>query len=231
MSSRSNSASSTSLAGGSVTIERYTVANIDKIMRKLSNAKEISDWGTYLWSHAPFVSFKSTEAVFIQNKPGVWKQISFDVLPIERGGTGVSSMPQNRYLKTDENGNAGFLAREDVIADLGQLRIMTGTYTGTGSARSLELPITPKFIFIYPESGPVEGEQLSGYPICDNSASLANGTTLWELWSVIYHENVRSQRMIVSLSGNKLSFSKDGLTNDVLFCNRSGITYHWTAIY
>ena len=222
---------STSLADGSVTMASYTVVNLDKIMRQMTNAKEITDWETYLWSKAPFVSFKSQEAVFLQSKFGVWNQIVFDVLPIERGGTGVSSMAPNRYLKTDMDGAAGFLTKDDVIADLGQLRIMTGTYTGTGAARSLELPITPKFIFIYPESGPVKGEHLIGYPICDNSASLANGTTLWEGWSVIYEKDTRSQLMIVSLSGNKLSFSKDGLTNDVLFCNRSGITYHWTAIY
>lgn len=234
---------STSLAGGSVTIERYTVVNLDKIMRQLANAKEISDWGTYLWSHAPFVSFKSPEAMFIQNKPGVWKQISFDVLPIERGGTGVSSMPKNRYLKTDENGNAGFLSREDVIADLGQLQIMTGTYTGTGSARSIELPVAPKLLHIHRNGGldkdiftnsGSERTTPDMYPavLSDGSQALLVRSEGYQ--STSGNSSVGYWGAVVGLSGSVVTFSVLGGIQAVAradYMNCAGVTYTWTAIY
>ena len=223
---------STSLADGSVTMASYTVVNLDKIMRQMTNAKEITDWETYLWSKAPFVSFKSQEAVFLQSKSGVWNQIVFDVLPIERGGTGVSSMPPNRYLKTDENGNAGFLAREDVIADLGQLRIMTGTYTGTGSARSIELPVAPKLILIYPGSGPETSGQNYGYDPTDNPTILSDGAKKCDrFYFTTESGGVTSFLAYVSLSGNQISFAKVGSNGGPYLCNRSGVTYRWTAIY
>lgn len=234
---------STSLADGSVTMASYTVVNLDKIMRQMTNAKEITDWDTYLWSKAPFVSFKSPEAVFLQSKSGVWNQIVFDVLPIERGGTGVSSMAPNRYLKTDMDGAAGFLTKDDVIADLGQLRMMTGTYTGTGAARSLELPVTPKLLHIHRNGGldknifvnsSSEHTTPDMYPavLSDGTQAMlvqyesfvgSNGNTSVGYWGAV-----------VGLSGNVVTFSVLGGIQAVAradYMNCAGVTYTWVAIY
>lgn len=220
---------STSLADGSVTMASYTVVNLDKIMRQMTNAKEITDWGSYLWEKAPFVSFTSKEALFIQAKIGVWNQIVFDVLPIERGGTGIPSMTPDRYLKTNSDGSFGFLSKDDVISDLGQLRMMTGSYTGTGAARTLNLPIAPKLILIFPESGPVTNSYDHRYS--DNPTILAHGSKKGDLTMVPTDGGSRYNNSTVSLSGDVLTFSGEGYGHQSDLCNRSGVGYKWIAIY
>lgn len=228
---------SASLASGSVTMGCYTVVNLDRIMRQIDGAKEVADWEAYLWSLLPFYSYTSPEAVFIQHMAGSWFQIAFDVLPVSRGGTGLSSLPAGKYWKNEADGTPGFLSKEDVIEDLGSLRLQTGTYTGSGEARTVELPVKPKILVIYAQSGP-DTSNLS-----DHSILLGDGATELEKNSASVGGSTLSYYSIVSLSGNALTFRTNPstlsggppsyitVTPDCCYGNRSGETYSWVAVY
>lgn len=112
------------MADGSVTFARYTVVNLDAMMRQMTDAREPRDWDEYLWNTVPegFISYYSADALFIQEKNGEWTQISFEVQPVSRGGTGLTQLQKNSYLKADESGEFAFLTGDEVINDLGVLR-------------------------------------------------------------------------------------------------------------
>lgn len=213
-----------SMADGSVTFARYTVVNLDTIMGQMDNAKEIADWDAYLWDKLPegFVSYYSPEAVFIQEKNGFWKQIAFDILPIERGGTGISNFPAGAYLKTTETGELSFLTPTEVVDDLSGLRFATGEYDGTGAARTKELPVTPKLLYLFSTAGAMFQSTYSS--ACDNPVTLAAGASKKEIWMEPTDTGYRNKEQYVSLLGNTVTFSGT-------MGNRSGITYNWVAIY
>lgn len=231
--------SSTVLADGSVTFARYTMVNLDAIMRQLDDAKEIADWAGYIWDTLPsgFTSYYSQEAVFIQEKDGEWTQIAFEQLPISRGGTGISQMPPDRYVKTDSSGKLYFFTKNDMIDELGITRVASGEYTGTGAARTMTLPLTPKLLHIFSTVGQHDGYGNKG--AYDNPVTLGNGAQKTELWR---EENTTSEGAspyvtysTVKLSGNTLTFSATwenhmGSTRAGLG-NRNGITYEWIALY
>lgn len=225
---------STSLADGSVTLANYTVVNLDKIMRQMAGAREIDDWNAWLQSIIPFTNYKSPLAVFSQEKAGVWTQIAFDVLPVSRGGTGLSSMTANRYLRTEADGSVGMMSPEDMAEDISALRMMTGSYTGTGKDRSITLPVTPKLLHIYPQDGPFKDTNYPNAIICDNPVTLSNGGKQAEIWTYQSGDSIYNIKPYVALSGNTLTFGRiDTHPADapVSYCNSSGRTYKWTAIY
>ena len=218
---------STSLATGSVTMKSYTVVNVDKIMRQIANATEIKHWAEYLWAKVPFASFTSPEAVFVQVKNGEWNQIVFDTLPIERGGTGLKSLQADKYMKTTAEGSFGFMTSEQVVADLGALRMTTGTYTGNGASRTYELGIVPKVLLLYGSHAAYSSLDAFANFVYDNPIALANGATYMELYG--YKSESGGSKVgsaTTKLSGSALIFS-DGHAMG----NKSGKTYNWVAIY
>lgn len=223
---------STSLADGSVTLGNFSVINLDKIMRQIPGAAEISDWSAYLRGLLPFTSFRSPLAVFCQEKPTVWTQTAFDVLPVMRGGTGISDLLPNRYLRTQSDGSVGMMLPEDVAEDISALRMMTGSYTGTGAAGSITLPVTPKLLHIFAQDGPfIETYQ---YNMCDNPATLTNGGKKAEKWTYTTGDTHHVVHPYVSLSGNTLTFGKLNTYPEsapASYCNSSGKKYIWKAIY
>lgn len=90
-----------------------------------------------------------------------------EILPVARGGTGLSAVAQGALLF----GGAGSLTalspaadgavlqcfsgapvwrtREEATADLGHLRCKTGSYTGNGKARTINLPVTPLAVLLH----------------------------------------------------------------------------------
>ena len=222
---------STSLAGGSVTLSNYTVVNLDKIMRQIPDAKEISDWNAWLRSLLPFTNYKSPVAVFSQEKAGVWTQAAFDVLPVSRGGTGLSTLVPNRYLKTTPSGEIGFYGDDDMISDLsaeGFLRSKSGQYSGDETERTIELGVSPLSLTINPGFTTIHQEQ---------SISINHEKT-WTSGSIEYGCGWNTG---VTLNGSKLTIWKgdayrvgttrleDISTADMW--NNVGTTYKWTAIY
>lgn len=225
---------STSLADGSVTLGNYTVVNLDKIMRQIPDTKEMSDWNAWIQSLMPFTSYLSPAAIFSQEKSGVWTQTAFDVLPVSRGGTGVSNLVPNRYLRTQSDGSVGMMSPEDVAEDISALRMTTGSYTGTGAAGSITLPVTPKLLHIFAQDGPFVDTNGMGAIICDNPVTLSNGGKAAEVWNYKTGDSYTPYKPYVSLSGNTLTFGKLSTYPDAApasYCNSSGKKYIWKAIY
>lgn len=236
---------STSLAGGSFDVVNYAVVNIDQMIRQTMDAEKMTDWAGYLNGLLPLHSYVSDEEVFIHVADGIWWPMGKKIYPVERGGTGLNTIGVGELLvgggenrmekletpKEDESflqfhgGHPVWRNREDTIVTLGALRITTGTYSGTGSSRTVSLPIQPKLLYVYTKSGVQQSTGGFDNNISDRPCMLADGVTDAAHYTYSVDGGYRTSLGTVKLSGNTLTM------NSGYLCNRSGITYNWVAIY
>lgn len=232
---------STSLAKGSFTVANLAVVNIDRIMRQTSACREFDDWGNYLKGLLPIVgSCYSPRELYVQTSAGVWKQLDHEIFPVERGGTGLDAVGKGEILvggggsvlekvpaPAEEASILQFLAGmprwqtgESVLRSAGALCITTGGYTGTGTGRTLTLPVMPFLLCIYPKDGPATDSST----IWDNPIVVPTGGK--------YCEKIGSYIQSVELAGYTVVFSgsTSGLQKMELG-NRKDLEYQWVAIY
>ena len=217
---------STSLASGSVTIANFTVVNVSRVLRQMTESKDMADWASYLLKINPFTTYESPEALFIHRSNGDWAQIAY-----------FGELENDKYIRTTRNGAFKLMDRDEVAADIGALRMKTGSYTGNGAERTLDLGFEPKMIYIYPVNGPiykVSSSEYSESSAMDNPIFLAQGATKKEFWTANnpgYSDHKYFPQ--VKLSGSTLTFEKGRIIDLVGYYlgNRSGETYNWVALY
>ena len=234
---------STSLAGGSFDVVNYAVVNLDQVLRQTTDAEDVTDWAGFLNGLLPLDSYTSPEEVFIQTTNGNWWPMGQVVSPVERGGTGLNAIGKGELLVGGDgntmdkvaaaasDGNSFLMASggalawsgvEETISNNGILRVKTGSYTGNGkSGRTVSFGVTPKMLHISTTRGRWKTISVTGwsdYPIvlaqgCSDIATFLDGDV-----------NYDATEETVTLSGSKVTVGK-------YFCNSSGITYKWVAIY
>lgn len=233
---------STSLAGGSFDVVNYAVVNLDQVLRQTTDAEDMTDWAGFLNGLLPLANYTSPEEVFIQTTNGNWWPMGKEVYPVSRGGTGLNTIGKGELLvggdgntmetiaaATDGNSflvaSGGALAwsgAEETINNNGILRVKTGSYTGNGkSGRTVSFGVTPKMLHISTPRGRWKTISVSGwsdYPIvlaqgCSDNAVFSDESVGYD-----------ATEETVTLSGSKVTVGK-------YFCNSSGITYKWVAIY
>lgn len=237
------------LAAGSFKITKYAVVNVGAIEAAAVGSHVRSDWPEYVAAHAPFASYYTPRQVWIQDNDGQWYPVMFETLPVDRGGTGVAALTPNTMLGADAHGAIRFMGVEDAVAFLGALRMETGSYTGNGAARSLELPVTkePKLLYVYSAAGAyIDTSVQTSYGVIiptDNPVLFAQGTKVADNRTVSYYvpSNGSIGHMLhgayAKLSGKILTFSADAksgymnATPAASVCNASGVTYNWIALY
>ena len=238
---------STSLAGGSFDVVNYAVVNLDQVLRQAADAEDMTDWAGFLNGLLPLESCTSPEEVFIQTINGSWWPVGKQVYPVERGGTGLNAIGRGELLyggsdntmerleAADQEhsflqftgGMPTWRTREDAIETLGSLRVATGSYTGNGGARTLSLPVTPKLLFISTPSGVGTSKPYgSGGTVQDQPCTLGQGTQDNLRYAIENEDGSTSySKANIKLNGSIVTLSGP------YFCNRSGITYNWVAIY
>lgn len=236
--------------GAGFTLSDLTVVNAGAVEAGLPDCHSLSDWPGLLEARTPFSALRLPARVLIQTAAGVWEPVSEEVLPSHRGGTGVSSYAAGQLLYAGDDGgltvlnppagDGAFLKFDGAPAwkepaEAGILRITTGSYTGTGNAGSVTLPLTPKLLYVFSKSGPITDNTIYEANHLDNPVVLANGATATELGGYYDAEDYYHRHPVcVSLSGNTLAFSLKN-TNAAQakpdLCNRSGVEYGWVAIY
>ena len=243
---------STSLADGSVTIANYSVVNVTKVLRQMSEAKDMANWASYLTALQPITTHTSAAEVFIQASNGQWWPFGFETLAVSRGGTGLNAVESGALLVGTggeamqalapgadgtmllmENGQPKWVSPNDNLPTLGFLQFASGTYKGNEKARTVTLSVTPKLLFIKgnvqkkniynrPELSPATEMLLSGEKI--------TGTSLHEEGSPNSSSyELTSYKSYIELSGNSLEFTSNEYTPKYL--NVSGETYNWIALY
>lgn len=233
---------STSLAGGSFDVVNYAVVNLDQVLRQATDAEDMTDWAGYLNGLLPLSNYTSPEEVFIQTINGTWWPVGKQVYPVERGGTGLNTIGSGELLYGG-NGNTmerlaaavednSFLmfsggkpvwsGTEETIGNTSILRVKTGSYTGNGGARNINLGVTPKLLHISTSSG----ASVSRGSYKDRPCTIAQGcqdVTEWYDY-VSQYESENWHTASVALNNKTATMSGE-------FCNRSGVTYNWVAIY
>lgn len=241
------------LAVGSVTLTHFAVVNADRAAARLMDCEALSDWPTLLTALVPFTAVTLPKEVYIQVTPGNWHQIGFETLPVSRGGTGLHTVSRGQMLYADGTDalaavaapeEAGSVLRfldgkpvwsgtEQVISALGSLRIQTGSYTGNGKNRTVTLPVTPKLLAVWPSGGP--SFSVLGMLVKDNPIVLGNGAASGEIYTGSTSGGSKYYSNTVALSGTSLTFSRDAGSDiedpETKYGNRSGVTYHWAAVY
>ena len=237
-----------SLAGGNLVVENLAIVNVDQIVRQLTEGQIIPDWSAYLRNLLPLDSYYSRAEVYIQMTDGDWWPMVQSVLPADRGGTGYGSYIKGQMLYADSEQTLkpldpaadnsfllcdGSLPRwktgEQVIDILGQLRVTSGSYTGTGKAGTVSLPVTPKLLYLYSKSGSVPYTVSNSKFVGDLPTVLTDGVTAHCLMYINENTGVTS----VTLSGSTLTFAHvyNNTNANGWFLNRSGIKYGWIALY
>ncbi len=241
------------LASGSFRLTGWTVVNAGRAEDSLTDCKPLTDWPGLLERLIPFESARLGRMVFVQTAPGQWAEIEREVLPVGRGGTGLAQVEAGQLLyggaETMEvlpppesdgsvlrflDGRPVWSAVGETVAALGSLRLQTGTYTGTASARTVTLPVEPALLLIFPQDGPYA--KIGEFPVYDNPVVLGNGAKSMEShWGAVGSNGQRAYQCAVALSGNVLTCSMQAY-GDIsnasdTYCNRSGVTYRWVAVY
>ena len=221
----------TSLANGSFDVVNYAVVNIDQILRQTTDAHEMTDWVGYLQSLLPLTAHTASAAVWIQTLNGSWWPMTPEVYPVERGGTGLASVSYGdlfcgtadnrleRLPKPSEDGcflqytggRLQWVTADAIAQNQSFLRTQYGKYNGSGAARTITLPVSPKRLTL-------RGESVSE---SDTLFYLEQGQTLFQ--------TVTGGKSYVKLSGIALTFWTDG--DKLTLGNSQYSTYYWTAIY
>ena len=231
-----------------VRIAGLAMVNSDALESGYTGCHPLSDWPAFLEAHAPFRQVVMPRAMWVQEQPGLWKQTEYEVLPVERGGTGLDGFTKGQMLYADSEqtlkaldpaaSDNSFLLCEgsvpkwktgaEVIGILGQLRLMTGQYTGNGSARTITLSLAPKLLYIYSLSG-IDNQGYKEMVVSEQPALLADGAQAADIMSNGTNYCVAA----VKLTGSTLTFSRmTGSTNlNAIYLNKSGVKYNWIALY
>lgn len=210
---------SASLAEEGWTMEDYTVVNPDAAARQVADAEEIRDWTAYVNGLRPFTEHVEKDALYIQVLAGNWWQLSSGA---EETGS---------YLRFAD-GKPVWTGKEQVLQDLGVLRMISGSYTGTGEPRTIELPVEPVLLVVAPDSGPVRPAGASNAPY-DNPTVLRNGSAVTAVYSIPAGSNSVHVYATVRLSGRNLEISGGSTSreNSVRQANRKDESYTWIAVY
>lgn len=233
---------------GTVELAPMAAVNVQALARSLPGVTMPQDWSDILPSLLPFAVYTAQTVLYQQTAPGRWAVVNEPVLPVERGGTGLDAAAWGSLLYGGKAGletlapleTVGFLTcqeqtpqwvgLEQAASLLGVCPVQTGSYTGTGQAGTVELPVTPKLLLIYPGTEPVVVNSVGNVTVQDNPTLLANGASRAELWQASESGNSGFVAQ-VALSGATLTFSqRTGSVGGPWLCNRSGMTYHWVAI-
>ena len=232
-------------AGAAIRLGGMAAVNVDAVEAALTSCAGHSDWAGLIRSLLPFSVVRLPRRVFLQTQPGTWVQVDHEVLPVDRGGTGVDVLHPGQLVCGGETalqqlpagGENSFLQcigglpvwkeGETMVQELGLLRLETGSYDGvaTTSGRTVTLSVTPKLLVLCSMDG---GEE----PVI-----LINGASSSGSYSYHNSETLKDYRYYASvkLSGNKLVFSHDSSSQlkdapDAHF-NHAGNRYRWTAIF
>lgn len=152
---------------GYFTIGDFTVVAVGALEAALPACAPPDDWKALLTPLLPFSQVRLPQVLYLQTAPGVWQALIEEILPVARGGTGLSAVAQGALLF---GGGGGLTAlapgedgavlqcvsglpvwhtREEAAADLGHLRCKTGSYAGNGQARTIDLTVEPLAVFLH----------------------------------------------------------------------------------
>lgn len=224
-----------------IMVKKLRIVNADALERSLPFCKSYTDWQTVLEELEDQRLVPS--ALWVQTGEGCWEELVPHVLPIQRGGTGLSHVERGAVLYGAADGTMAALpASESGVlqihggvprwADAAQLaqsgsflRTQSGSYTGTGGTEdeSITLPVTPALLYIWPEDG-------SADTVC-----LANGGRSSGAYMAIGGNLTVTYRAQVSLKGNSLSFTTErkGELAGQMCCrhmNEENVSYRWLAM-
>lgn len=235
--------------GAVVRIGGLAVVNTGELDSRNAGCLPMTDWDGYLERHTPFEQVVMARTMWIQESPGLWAEVDRDVIPVERGGTGLWELVKGQMLVADgehkwktldppveENCVLCFGGQEphwknqsQLSAMLGQLTLMSGSYKGTGAARTVTLPVTPKLLYLYSTNGAVQLSDTGARGVADQPVMLTDGS---KAMGMMYANN-QAGWTSVTLSGSTLTFAHVQFNSNAAgwYMNRSGVTYNWIALY
>lgn len=240
-------------AGETVELADFTVVNVSRLEQSVPDCRFPADWTEFVWNAVPFTTHTSPMTLFVQSQAGCWETAVCRTLPPERGGTGLSAYKPGQMLCADRSGRlkpleppAGesFLVYdggspvwsgpERSMQMLGGLRMAGGTYEGDGrNGRTVVLPVTPKLLYLQPQSGPFLVDDTR---VVDNPTVLADGgRAMAYSLAPCTDGGYVGFTATAELHGNTLRFQWTGTAHPAdrttQLGNRRGVVYNWLAIY
>ena len=245
-----------SAAPAKVTLKHLTVVNADAVERAAEGSKPMSDWSGFLESYAPFEQVLMPRTVFIQEAPGKWDPISYDVLPVDRGGTGktaftsglllyggpsgelvqLSAPASEDCLLSFAGGKPQWLTKDQSAQRLGAMRFKIGTYTGTGADREIDLGCEAQLLFVREVKEEITSGNASSK---EEHLQLFAGEAQYKVSSITYEFNGNEREAHcynhLKLDGRLLkswsTYQSASHTEDNYRFNHLGKNYQWVAVY
>ncbi len=215
------------------------MVDVDALQRQYPDCESCEDWEKELRR----LDGKIPMALWIQTAAGRWEQVAFDAVPVSHGGTGLTHVkagallygtgadrlaalpPVEKGILQYSGGKPCLVEPGKLAESCGYLRVQSGSYTGTGgnADRTVELPVTPLMLLLWPRDGSAD------------TACLADGGRDSDTYT-FYDGVIVSYEAWVRLQGNSLRFSNERYGNKAgqmlsQHMNAEGVEYQWLAVY
>ena len=160
-------------AGSSIRLDAFAAVDTTALMLTGADALTTANLDALVAAAMPFGTSAQPRAVYGQELSGVWTQLVYDALPVERGGTGKKTLAQNallagngtgavaelplpttgdQMLVQNADGTFSWKTPDEAATLLGALRWKEFSYVGNGNSsnfktpRAVTLPDTPKLM-------------------------------------------------------------------------------------
>jgi hypothetical protein len=161
-------------ASSSIRLDSFAAVDVTALVPTGAIAITLDSLDADVLAALPLQAVDSVRAMFIQELPGVWTQILYDTLPVEKGGTGKKTLARNallagngtdgvmtvplpasgdQFLEQNADGTFSWKTAEEVVAQLGALRWGEIKWTGdsdkryTAATREIALLGKPKLAY------------------------------------------------------------------------------------
>jgi|GEM_PF-3407905 len=243
-------------AGSSIRLDAFAAVDTAALMLTGADALTTANLDALVAAALPFGTSAQPRAVYGQELSGVWTQLIYDALPVERGGTGKKTLAQNALLAGNGTGavaelpvsNAdGKILAQNADGTFGWVNpfysqivsyMGTGSY-GAGNPCSVTFKTAPKYAWFVMGLSAERNYCPSDGNICHAVFFDCASLTAEYADVMSYTSNQGYTRKIrAKLNGGTLSWyftttDTSVTTYEALYAqeNYSGVKYYWAAIF
>lgn len=224
-----------------IEIKSLTIVNQGALEAQYPEYEPCEDWSAELETLQGSEQYALPMGVWLQTKAGQWQQIAFDTLPVSRGGTGLTAVPEGALLYGKgetlaalppaesgvlqwSQGTPRWVAPDELARQSGYLRVTSGSYEGTGGNgdRTMTLPLEPLVLLIWSADGGDTAVIANGGRSSATYSFFDSGQVFYKAWAAL-------KGTTVTFSNERYGTRAEKMLSQHM--NEEGVSYRWMAIH